>query len=57
MNHQAITLTEKQVQWLDMILLDKDKEDALKYLDEVIKAQLKAQDHPHCGSHKEMENQ
>jgi len=57
MSNLAITLTEKQVQWLDLILLDRDKEDALKYLNEVIKTQLKAQDHPHCGSHKEMENQ
>lgn len=57
MGNLAITLNEKQVQWLDLILLDKDKEDALKYLSEVIKAQLKAQEHPHCGSRKEPENQ
>jgi hypothetical protein len=47
----VISLTEKEIQWLDLILIDKDKEDALKFAAEVIKQKVKAQEPVHCGEH------
>lgn len=51
MKSVVISLTEKEIQWLDMILIDKDKEDAMKFVAEVIKEKVKAQEPVHCGDH------
>lgn len=45
----AIKLTEKQLQWLDAILMDDDREDALRFLEEVIKKQIREQQPQKCG--------
>jgi len=45
----VIKLSEKQLQWLDAILMDDDQKDALLFLNEVVKAQLRDQKQVKCG--------
>ena len=44
-----ISLTEQENQRMEMILLDRDKEEALKFLREVIKEKLKTTKSRPCG--------
>jgi len=43
-----LTLDEKQKMWLEQIILDKDKEEAFKFLKEYIYDKIKAQEQSHC---------
>ena len=49
MADHVINLSDKQVQWLDAILMDEDQKDALLFLNEVVKAQLRDQRQQKCG--------
>jgi len=49
MSSCVINLSEKQLQWLDAILMDQDKEDALCFLKEIIKEQINGQNLQKCG--------
>ncbi len=44
----AIKLSEKQIQWLDAILMDEDQQDALRFCEE-IKKQIREQQPQKCG--------
>jgi hypothetical protein len=49
MTEHIISLTEQENQRMEMILLDRDKEEALKFLREVIKEKLKMTKSRACG--------
>jgi hypothetical protein len=49
MTERTISLTEQESQRVDAILLDRDKEEALKFLKEVIKEKLKTTQSRACG--------
>jgi hypothetical protein len=49
MTEHIINLTEQENQRMEMILLDRDKEEALKFLREVIKEKLKTTKSRACG--------
>jgi len=44
----TLTLDEKQKMCLEQIILDKDKEEAFKFLKEYIYDKVKAQEQSHC---------
>jgi len=49
MTEHIISLTEQENQRMELILLDRDKEEALKFLREVIKEKLKTPKSRACG--------
>jgi hypothetical protein len=49
MAEHIVSLTEQENQRMEMILLDRDKEEALKFLREVIKERLKTTKSRPCG--------
>jgi len=49
MAEHIISLTEQENQRMELILLDRDKEEALKFLREVIKKKLKTTKSRPCG--------
>ncbi len=49
MKEHIISLTEQENQRMELILLDRDKEEALKFLREVIKEKLKETKSRPCG--------
>jgi hypothetical protein len=49
MAERTISLTDQENQRMETILLDRDKEEALKFLKEVIKEKLKAPQSRACG--------
>ena len=44
----SLTLDDKQKMWLEQIVLDEDKEEALRFLKECIYDKIKAQEQGHC---------
>jgi|GEM_PF-2301875 hypothetical protein len=42
MEKRTLRLTEKEIQQIEAILLDRDREEALRFLEEVIAPQLEA---------------
>jgi len=44
----SLTLDDKQKMWLEQIILDKDEEEAFKFLKECIYDKIKAQEQSHC---------
>jgi len=44
----SVTLDDKQKMWLEQIILDKDKEEAFRFLKECIYDKIKAQEQSHC---------
>ena len=49
MAERTISLTDQESQRVEAILLDRDKEEALKFLKEVIKEKLKTTQGRACG--------
>jgi len=49
LSERVIRLTEQELQRIDAILLDRDKEDALRFLRDVIKEKLKVTPSHACG--------
>jgi len=48
MGSVSLTLNDKQKMQLEQIILDKDKEEAFKFLKEYIYDKIKAQEQSHC---------
>jgi len=48
MGSVSLTLNDKQKMQLEQIILDKDKEEAVKFLKEYIYDKIKAQEQSHC---------
>jgi len=44
----SLTLDDKQKMWLEQIILDQDKDEALRFLKECIYDKVKAQEQGHC---------
>lgn len=44
----SVTLDDKQKMWLEQIILDKDKDEALRFLKECIYDKVKAEEQSHC---------
>ncbi|MFQ5866577.1 MAG: hypothetical protein ACE5IT_01110 [bacterium] len=44
----SLTLNDKEKMWLEQIILDEDKHEALRFLKECIYDKVKAQDQSHC---------
>ena len=49
MADKTIQLSAKEIQWLEAILMDDDKDDAIGFCKEVIQAKLRSQDTIVCG--------
>ena len=49
MAERAIQLTEQEIQRVEAILLDRDKDEALKFLKDVIKEKLRVTTARACG--------
>jgi len=49
MPERAIHLTEQEIQRIEAILLDRDKDEALRFLKEVIKEKLRVSASVACG--------
>jgi hypothetical protein len=45
----SVTLDEKQKMWLEQIILDEDKDEALRFLKECIYEKIKGQGQDQCG--------
>lgn len=49
MADKTIQLNAKEIQWLEAIMMDDDKDDAFAFCKEVIQAKLRSQDPVICG--------